>query len=137
MASRRELPENQDELQNDSYRTGAPWLVLLTTMMMLNDDLIFPFKSANYPETQVAFQELQNELQEFFDSHIPKVASLQAIVHNLAHGSTHDNRCEAFASSPTFVASLLTSANSREPDDGSVPFQPKCRHGTISGHPPR
>ena len=48
---------------------------------------------ANYPESQVAFHELQTELQEFLNQYIPKVASLQVIMSStFLNGSVHENR---------------------------------------------
>lgn len=53
---------------------------------------------ANFPETQVAFQELQNELQEFLGQYIPKVTYLQATLSsNLTNGFAHENRSALFA----------------------------------------
>jgi hypothetical protein len=55
------------------------------------------FFLANYPESQAAFQELQNELQEFLGHHIPKVTTLQAMLSShLATGLSRDNRGALF-----------------------------------------
>ena len=86
---------------------------------------------ANYTEMQAAFQELQNELQEFLGHYIPKVTSLQSVLSsNLATGAAHDNRSEVFVSlAKPIVLIFFPSHHSCEQNDKGFYAHPKPRSG--------
>ena len=85
---------------------------------------------ANYPETQAAFQELQNELQEFLGQYIPKVASLQAILSSngvaLDRSESYLPYCKTYRF-PHLV--FLSSGHSREQNGKGIYAHPKSRSG--------
>ena len=62
---------------------------------------LFSHAPANFPESQAAFQELQDELQEFLSQHIPKVVSLQELLAlNVpigGGGTTQDSHCMQYS----------------------------------------